>query len=151
MKVKEIVTGKILKSLEDGDCNWKKTWITTPAQNYFTGHVYRGINFILIPPGRYATYNQLVQHGARPNKESSGFMVTYAKRMKSKRRQKDDEDKETFFTLYGTTPYSQLKKQASKSLNPHAQMQGSPTQKLSLRRTAKEKISRRSTTSQWQA
>ena len=43
------VTNKIISMLEQGVAPWRRTWSTYGlAKNYATGHVYTGINFILM-------------------------------------------------------------------------------------------------------
>ncbi|MBK8243319.1 MAG: DUF1738 domain-containing protein [Saprospiraceae bacterium] len=59
------VTNKIISMLEKGVAPWRRTWSTYGlAKNYATGHVYTGINFILMNNTEhhvpyFMTYNQV--------------------------------------------------------------------------------------------
>ena len=77
------VTYKIISILEQGVAPWRRTWSTYGlAKNYATGHVYTGINFILmnntshiIP--NFLTFNQIRTLGGKLKKGAKSEKVIY--------------------------------------------------------------------------
>lgn len=79
MRVEEIITQKIIKSLENGVIPWKKPWINRePPRNFITRKPYSGINVFLLSILGYSspdflTRNQIkklngyVKSGEKPN------------------------------------------------------------------------------------
>ncbi len=77
------VTNKIIKILENGILPWRKTWSSFGlARNYLSGHIYTGINFILMNnTGRrvpyYLTYNQVKKGNGKIKAGSQSERVYY--------------------------------------------------------------------------
>lgn len=77
------VTNKIIGMIEQGVAPWRKTWSQYGlARNYATGHVYTGINMILMnttahPIPYFMTFNQIQEHGGKIRKGSKAEMVIY--------------------------------------------------------------------------
>ncbi|MBK8245079.1 MAG: DUF1738 domain-containing protein [Saprospiraceae bacterium] len=77
------VTNKIISMLEQGVAPWRRTWSTYGlAKNYITGHLYTGINFILmnntldlIP--YFLTFNQVREIGGKLKKGAKAEKVIY--------------------------------------------------------------------------
>lgn len=77
------VTSKIISMLEQGVAPWRRTWSTYGlAKNYATGHVYTGINFILmnntvhhVP--YFMTFNQVRTMGGKLKKGAKAEKVIY--------------------------------------------------------------------------
>lgn len=79
----EEITNKIIAKLEEGVIPWKRTWgYLEPAQNHFSGHVYRGVNALLIlcedfKTPFFATFKQIKENGGVVKKGSKGTQVYY--------------------------------------------------------------------------
>jgi antirestriction protein ArdC len=77
------VTYKIISMLEQGVAPWRRTWSTYGlAKNYITGHVYRGINFILMNNTShlipyFLTFNQIREIGGKLKKGAKAEKVIY--------------------------------------------------------------------------
>jgi len=72
MNVYEIVTAKLIESLEAGSIPWSRPWSTEGhAINYVTRKEYRGVNRMLLQGGEYLTFNQI--------KERNGTIKTGCK------------------------------------------------------------------------
>lgn len=76
--VYEIVTERIIAQLEEGTVPWQRPWSGGPAVNWVSQRPYRGLN-ALLPPGEYATFNQVSQAGGRVNKGAKGNLVIFWK------------------------------------------------------------------------
>ena len=77
------VTNKMISMIEQGVAPWRLTWNTYGlAKNYATGHVYSGINLILMnttphPIPYFMSYNQIKERGGKIRKGAKAEMVIY--------------------------------------------------------------------------
>lgn len=77
------VTERIIAHIENGTPPWCQSWSTYGlAKNYATGHVYTGINFLLMNSTGYRvpyfmTYNQVKERNGHIQKGAKGEMVVY--------------------------------------------------------------------------
>ncbi len=77
------VTDKIIGMIENGVAPWRRTWSTYGlARNYATGHIYTGINLLLMnntphPIPYFMTFNQIQERGAQIRKGAKAQMVIY--------------------------------------------------------------------------
>ena len=77
------VTRRIIGLLEQGVAPWRMTWSSYGlARNYATGHVYTGINMILMNHTPHAvpyfmTFNQVKERGGNVRKGSKAELVVY--------------------------------------------------------------------------
>lgn len=81
MNVAQIVTDKIIDSLNKNIIPWKKPWICRNPQN-LRGTPYRGINFILLSLNKYSnpywgTFNQISKEGGSVKIGEKASLVTY--------------------------------------------------------------------------
>lgn len=80
----ELITNKIIESLEQNIIPWKKPWKSINAQNLITKKEYRGINHFLLGmvPTQYptfATFNQIKAQGGSVIKGSKSIPVYFYK------------------------------------------------------------------------
>ncbi|GAB3177619.1 ArdC family protein [Telluribacter humicola] len=79
------ITERIVASLEKGVVPWRQPWgFVEPAQNYFTGHIYSGVNSLLMLMDNYetpyfATLNQINKAGGRVKKGSKASLIVFNK------------------------------------------------------------------------
>ena len=64
-KVYDVITSKILESLDQGTVPWRKPWTAGLPRNATTNRPYHGINAVLLgmtayPDQRWLTYKQAV-------------------------------------------------------------------------------------------
>lgn len=77
------VTDKIISMIEKGVAPWRRTWsVYGLARNYVTGHIYTGINLILMnntehPIPYFMTFTQIKEQGGQIKKGAKGHMVIY--------------------------------------------------------------------------
>ncbi len=77
------VTNKLIGMIEQGTAPWRRTWSQYGlARNYATGHIYSGINMILMnttphPIPYFMTFNQIQEQGGKIRKGSKAEMVIY--------------------------------------------------------------------------
>lgn len=77
------VTNKIIAMIEQGVAPWRRTWSTYGlARNYATGHIYTGINLILMnntahPVPYFLTFNQVKEQNGQIRKGAKAEMVIY--------------------------------------------------------------------------
>jgi antirestriction protein ArdC len=77
------VTNKIIAMIEQGVAPWRRTWSTYGlARNYATGHIYTGINLILMnntphPIPYFLTFNQVKEQNGQIRKGAKAEMVIY--------------------------------------------------------------------------
>lgn len=93
MDVYEIVTDRIVKSLENGEIPWEKPWIGASfAWNRKTGKAYSLLNQLLIgETGEFASFKQITaEKGGRVNKGAEGRLVTFWKMYDSKTETEKD-------------------------------------------------------------
>src|SRR5574343_245126 len=82
MKVQDIVTQKIIESLENGVVPWHKPWKSANPQNAFSKKAYRGINFFLLSLCDYetpyfVTYKQAQEMGGVVKEGEKASMVVF--------------------------------------------------------------------------
>lgn len=76
-------TNKIIQMIEQGVAPWRRTWSTYGlARNYATGHIYTGINLILMnntshPIPYFMTFNQVKEQNGQIRKGAKAEMVIY--------------------------------------------------------------------------
>jgi len=77
------VTDKIIKLIEIGVAPWRRTWsVYGLARNYVTGHIYTGINLLLMNNTLHSipyfmTYTQVKERGGQIRKGAKAEMVIY--------------------------------------------------------------------------
>jgi antirestriction protein ArdC len=77
------VTNKIIALIEKGVVPWQRTWSPYGlARNFATGHIYTGINLILMnntghPIPYFMTFNQVKERGGQIRKGAKAEMVIY--------------------------------------------------------------------------
>lgn len=78
--VYQIVTDRILAELEKGTIPWERPWsgLARP-RNWKTGREYHGINLFLLPPGEYATFNQIKEAGGTVKKGEHAHIAVFWK------------------------------------------------------------------------
>lgn len=84
MNVYEIVTEKVLESLNKGVIPWRKTWASGSPKNLVSGREYRGINAFLLGVLPYsspyfATFNQIKAAGGFVRKGEKGSPIVFWK------------------------------------------------------------------------
>lgn len=83
-KVYEIVTDRIVKSLESGVVPWRTPWHTSAPKNLNSKKAYRGVNVFLLGAMRYTTpwwltYKQATAMGGQVRKGEHGAPVVFWK------------------------------------------------------------------------
>lgn len=93
--VYEIITGKIIESLERGIVPWHKPWAggTAPA-NFISGRPYSGMNTLLLGLSDYRcpywlTYKQAQKAGGQVRKGERSHLVTFWKKLKDEEETED--------------------------------------------------------------
>lgn len=100
--VVEIVNEKIIEKLENGVNPWRKTWVTSGGvrtntpMNYISNKPYNGINYALLEPGYYMTFNQCKNLGGNIKKGAKGHLVIFSAPIENK---EEEEDKKARFVL----------------------------------------------------
>lgn len=90
MNVYEIVTDRIIKSLEQGIIPWQRPWFSTTerAMNYISKKPYSLLNQMLLGgPGYYMSFKQVQEKGGNVKKGAKSRIVVFWKQL-----QVDDED-----------------------------------------------------------
>lgn len=87
--VYQIVTERIVKSLEAGRIPWRQPWQGTSLQNAHSKRPYNGINTILLAmecrqDPRWLTYKQAQQMGGQVRKGEKSAIVTFWKKLQQK-------------------------------------------------------------------
>ena len=87
----ELITDKILASLESGTVPWHKPWSAGLPRNATTNRPYHGINVALLSMAPYSdprwlTYKQSVQLGGHVRKGEHGSLITFWKQLKVRHR-----------------------------------------------------------------
>ena len=101
--VYQMVTDKILESLDAGVVPWHKPWTTHAAMNAVTGRAYSGVNVWLLGltaynDPRWITYKKAKEIGGNPRKgEKSTFVVFWNI---SKKTDDEGNEKKFFFLKY---------------------------------------------------
>ena len=83
-KVYEIITGEIIKKLEEGTIPWERPWTGAGAPaNFFSNKQYRGINTILLGLKEeyhchlWGTFKQIKEHGGTVRKGEESTMIVF--------------------------------------------------------------------------
>lgn len=84
-KVAEVVTQRIMESLEAGVAPWKKSWVGgESSKNLISGRPYSGVNFFLTHPmvtgfsqPGFVTYKQAVSLGGNVRKGEKGTPIVF--------------------------------------------------------------------------
>lgn len=106
------ITEIIINNLEQGDIVWRKPWKNSRlAENLSNGHVYRGMNQLLLLTlpyeSRYfVTYKQAQELGGHVKKGEKGHKIIFWKliTVKEENQQEEEEQKEVplmkFYTIF---------------------------------------------------
>ena len=90
--VYEIVTNKMIESLESGLVPWHKPWTEGRPVNWKTQKPYQGINPFLLPGGgEYLTYKQVQEAGGQVKKGEHGHLITFWKMFEKKTGRKNGD------------------------------------------------------------
>lgn len=78
----QIITNLTLEKLNQGIIPWRQPWSQTPAQNYYSGTIYRGINALLLNclglrEPYFLTFSQVQKLGGSIKKGAHSYLVTY--------------------------------------------------------------------------
>lgn len=120
-KVYELVTKRVIEEMEKGIIPWARPWqgISKPV-NWVTGKAYRGINRILLPPGEYATFNQIKDAGGKIKKGEKSHIVTFWKLVEVKDEETDEIKNVPFLRYYNIFEInSQCEGLESKYIKPY--------------------------------
>lgn len=98
-KVREIITNRLIKKLEEGIVPWRMTWNPQMPMNYVSRKRYNGINVLLLQSTDFscpywATWNQIKRAGGTVNKGASSEMVVYYKTKKIAVEEKVEDEGE---------------------------------------------------------
>jgi antirestriction protein ArdC/DNA polymerase III sliding clamp (beta) subunit (PCNA family) len=102
-QVYQYVTDRIIAKLEAGTIPWVKPWNDAKyeaAYNAESGHVYKGINALLLDDGGYMTFNQINEAGYKLKKGAKSHMVTFWKFSKETDTQGNETGKTIPFLRY---------------------------------------------------
>lgn len=82
--VYEIITNKIIESLENGVVPWRKPWNGCGPRNYKSNRIYNGINYFLLSMSSYnspywLTFKQAQELGGSVKKGEKGSIITFWK------------------------------------------------------------------------
>ena len=100
MNVYEIVTAKIIESLESGVAPWQKPWSCAPPMNLISQKEYRGLNVFLLAAQGYGSrywlsYNQAAKLGGHVKAGAKSSLVVYWNIGKEKTIRKADGTEKT--------------------------------------------------------
>ena len=90
----QVINDLIVQRLEQGDIPWMQRYTPEqkalgPARNERTGTVYKGVNKLLLPPGRYSTYKGAKESGGQVRKGEKAHKIF--KPITALRRDKDKD------------------------------------------------------------
>lgn len=95
-----MVTDQIIERLESGVIPWRKPWKNGGAAvNWKSQKAYRGINTLLLPPGEYATFNQIKESGGKVKKGEKSSIVVFWKWLE-KENEEGEKEKIPFLKYY---------------------------------------------------
>lgn len=100
VNVYKIVTEQICRQLEQGVVPWRKPWKDGVAVSWKTQKPYRGINVFLLPPGEYATFKQIQEHGGRVKKGEKGHLVVFWKWLEKENEETGEVEKFPLLRYY---------------------------------------------------
>lgn len=103
--VYEIVTDRILASIEAGTVPWRRPWACAEPRNYTSGKAYRGINVLMLGTAGYTspdwlTFKQAIDAGGNVRKGEKGTPILFWK--KTERETETGEKKGGFVLRYYT-------------------------------------------------
>lgn len=97
------ITDQIVEKLEVGTVPWIKPWQSALDRNLVTGHVYRGINTLLVwcsaldnnyKKPYWLTYKQAKDIGAQVRKGEKGTMICFWKMIETDKKDKNGDKKQ---------------------------------------------------------
>lgn len=91
-KIKNIIVDQIIDELKNGIIPWESPYFLTQKCNLITGHVYTGINRLLLSKCSddfYVTFKQANDHGLKIKKGARGKMVVFWKFLDKETVKKD--------------------------------------------------------------
>ena len=95
-KVMEIVTNKIINSLENGVAPWRQGWKSTRPRNLISGKPYRGANALFTHPmvtgftePGFLTFNQINKMGATIRKGEKALPILFYGKSENKETKKE--------------------------------------------------------------
>lgn len=105
--VYEIVTNRILESLEKGCVPWRMPWIKNNPKNFQSKKEYRGINVFLLNASGYSspwwlTYKQATEKNAQVRKGEKGAPVIFWKVCDNNKISKNGNPEKSFILRYYT-------------------------------------------------
>jgi len=105
-KVYELITNKIIESLEKGVIPWQKPWKgqENEPKNLISKKTYSGINFFLLSMASYQqpyfiTFKQAKQLGGNVKQGQKGWPVIFFKKVKEKKNQQGATEKDGYAML----------------------------------------------------
>ena len=95
-KVVEIVTSKIIESLEQGTAPWRQSWKSSRPKNLVSGKPYRGANALFTHPmvtgftePGFLTFNQINKMGATIRKGEKALPILFYGKSENKETKKE--------------------------------------------------------------
>lgn len=105
-KVYQVITDRIIESLEKGVIPWKKTWKgqNFEPKNLISEKTYSGINFFLLSMASYqnpffVTFKQAKDLGGNVKEKEKGWPVIYAGKVASKKDNAGNKEKDGYSFL----------------------------------------------------
>lgn len=115
MNVYEIITARIIKTMEQGEIQWKKSWNaqTQAPRNLVSGKLYSGINIFLLLSARYQspfwlTFKQAVEKGGTVRKGEKGFPIVFGSKVEKEDEQTGDKKEIGFLRYYTVFNVAQI-------------------------------------------
>lgn len=112
--VKDIIVQRILADIAEGELTWKKSWnMTNSPCNYHSGHVYTGLNRLVLATddyedNRYLTANQAKKLGGHIREGEKGTPIIWWKAIEVGEPDEDTKKKKIvpfmrYYTIYNVT------------------------------------------------
>jgi antirestriction protein ArdC len=105
--VHEVITNRIILQLENGTTPWKQPWNAAygAPRNYRSGHVYQGVNALLLgmlgaEVPYFLTYNQAKELGGQVRKGEKGMPIVFYK--VTKKEDEKGQEKKRAILQYST-------------------------------------------------
>lgn len=107
MNVYEVITARILASLDKGVVPWRCTWNRQSPRNLVSGHEYRGVNVLLLQSTSFTspywlTFKQAEQLGGTVKRGERGMPVIFWKSVDEEENAKPKGRKKKFILRYFT-------------------------------------------------
>jgi antirestriction protein ArdC len=125
MNVYEVITARILESLEAGTVPWRKPWRTETPKNLISGRDYRGVNVLLLQSTGFAspywlTFNQARARGGSVKKSERGCPVIFWKVTdeKTARGKREKTFLLRYYTVFNATQTEGIEIPAPSSCKP---------------------------------